>query len=119
MFLLPFVFSVRGYLKVNNKVDRPIIQHPRARIGKSIICKKSTCIRENNNKIIADSKKLSEIATKITNTANLLILDTPKKESLVLFKSLWASLSSIGNESYPKLDTPDGDAQPFTYGGAL
>jgi len=48
-----------------------------------------------------------------------LILDTPKKESLVLFKSLWAFLSSIGNKSYPKFDTPDGDAQSTFYGGAL
>jgi len=38
----------------------------------------------------------------------------PIFEMKVLLKSLWASLSSIGNESYPKLDTPDGDAQPNT-----
>ena len=40
----------------------------------------------------------------------------PEYKTTAFLKSLWASLSSIGNNVF---DTPDGDALPIIYGGAL
>lgn len=40
----------------------------------------------------------------------------PQDESFIMLKTLWASLSSIGNDVF---NTPDGDALPITCGGVL
>jgi len=46
------------------------------------------------------------------------IYDTPKKESLILFKSLWVSLTLKKNRFFSVFDTPVGDAHTFYFLGA-
>ena len=59
----------------------------------------------------------SNLSTFFLHLINALSISIhPINKTAGFLKILLASLSSIGNESYPKLDTPDGDALPITYG---